>query len=165
MAMRASGGGSDDLMGEINVTPLVDVMLVLLIIFMVAAPMMNTGVDVDVPQVNAQKIEDPEGKLILSIDKNKQLRLGAGKNATLVKWVDLKGMLENNEKLKTEGTLWVEADKDLPYSVIVTAMAIAKDTKVVNKVQLLTDPSAKLDVSTLDAPGAVTAPAGAAPKP
>ena len=62
--MGMKSGGSDDLMGEINVTPMVDVMLVLLIIFMVAAPMMNTGVDIELPQVNAVKIEDPKGKLI-----------------------------------------------------------------------------------------------------
>jgi biopolymer transport protein TolR len=150
MAMRASGGGGDDLNSEINVTPLVDVMLVLLIIFMVAAPMMNTGVDVEVPQVNAQKIEDPAGKLILSISPQGKLRLGSGTTATDIKWAELRTKLETNEKLRTDGVLWVEADKNLPYSVVVTAMAIAKDTKVVNKVQLLTDPSAKLDVSSLD---------------
>src|SRR5213592_4461119 len=65
MAMKSGGG--DELNAEINVTPLVDVMLVLLIIFMITAPMMNTGVSLELPQVTAQNMEDPEGKLVLSI--------------------------------------------------------------------------------------------------
>jgi len=64
MAM-STGGGSGSMLTEINVTPLVDVMLVLLIIFMVSAPMLQTGVDVNLPQANAQTIPDDEGKLIL----------------------------------------------------------------------------------------------------
>ena len=67
--MAMSGGSGDgELNSEINVTPLVDVMLVLLIIFMITAPMMNTGVDIELPQVTAKNIEDPEGKLVLSIE-------------------------------------------------------------------------------------------------
>jgi biopolymer transport protein TolR len=147
MGMRA--GGSDELNSEINVTPLVDVMLVLLIIFMVAAPMMNTGVDVELPQVTAVKIDDPKGKLILSIDKEAHLRLGSGKDATAIEWKKLKEILATNERLKTEKVLWVEGYKDLPYSVIVTAMAAAKEAGI-EKVQLLTDPAAKLNVEELD---------------
>ena len=61
---------------EINVTPLVDVMLVLLIIFMVTAPMLQTGVDVNLPQAKAQTIPDDEGKLILTVTKDKRVFLG-----------------------------------------------------------------------------------------
>jgi biopolymer transport protein TolR len=156
MAMKA--GGSDDLNSEINVTPMVDVMLVLLIIFMVAAPMMNTGVDIELPQVNAVKIDDPQGKLILVIDKDKKLRLGMDAKATEIKWAELETKLATNEKLKKEHVLWISAYKDLPYSVVVTAMAMAKNAKddtgkvVIQKLQLLTDPADKLDVSTLDTP-------------
>ena len=74
--MGMSAGGDGELNSEINVTPLVDVMLVLLIIFMITAPMMNTGVDLTLPQVTAQKLEDPEGKLVLSITKDKKVFLG-----------------------------------------------------------------------------------------
>ena len=63
-------------MAEINVTPLVDVMLVLLIIFMVTAPMLQTGVDVNLPQAKAQTIPDDEGKLILTVTKDKRVFLG-----------------------------------------------------------------------------------------
>ena len=75
MAMK-SGGGGDDLNSEINVTPMVDIMLVLLIIFMITAPMMNNGVDINLPKVNTAKIEDPGGKLTLVINKSQQVFIG-----------------------------------------------------------------------------------------
>ena len=72
----SSGGGGGSMLTEINVTPLVDVMLVLLIIFMVTAPMLQTGVDVNLPQAKAQTIPDDEGKLILTVTKDKRVFLG-----------------------------------------------------------------------------------------
>ena len=161
MAMKSGGG--DELNSEINVTPMVDVMLVLLIIFMVAAPMMNTGVDLELPQVNAVKIDDPKGKLILTIGLDRKIRLGSDAKAAEIKWAELEAKLAGNERLKKEHVLWVEAHKDLPYSVVVTAMAIAKNAKdkdtgqvVVQKLQLLTDPAAKIDVGSLDSAAAAT---------
>ncbi len=62
------GSGNDPLMSEINVTPFVDVMLVLLIIFMVTAPMMVQGVDVDLPTATSQSLPTDEQNLIISID-------------------------------------------------------------------------------------------------
>src|SRR5690348_2354345 len=140
-----SGGGGDDLNSEINVTPMVDVMLVLLIIFMITAPMMNTGVDLDLPQVTAKNVEDPEGKLVLSIAKNNKIFLGG----TQVTWKDLGAKLKANERVKRESALYIEADTNLPYGVVVTAMAIAKDAGVV-KVMMLTDPTDNLKTDDLD---------------
>ncbi len=147
MAMKAGGDG--DLNSEINVTPLVDVMLVLLIIFMITAPMMNTGVDLDLPQVTAQNVEDPEGKLVLSIAKNDRVFLGG----TQVTWKDLEAKLKSNERVKKESALYIEADTNLPYGVVVTAMAIAKNAGV-SKVMMLTDPTQDLKLDELDANGA-----------
>jgi biopolymer transport protein TolR len=143
MAMRTGGG--DELNSEINVTPMVDVMLVLLIIFMITAPMMNTGVDLDLPQVTAKNVEDPEGKLVLSIAKNNKIFLGG----TQVTWKDLGAKLKANERVKRESALYIEADTNLPYGVVVTAMAIAKDAGVV-KVMMLTDPTDNLKTDDLD---------------
>jgi biopolymer transport protein TolR len=140
-----SAGGSDDLNAEINVTPLVDVMLVLLIIFMITAPMMNTGVDIDLPQVQAKNIEDPEGKLIMSISIDKKLHLGG----TLITWQELEAKLGSNERVKKESEIYIEADANLPYGVIVTAMAVAKKAGV-QKVMMLTDPSENIKLSDLD---------------
>jgi biopolymer transport protein TolR len=143
--MGMKSGAGDELNSEINVTPLVDVMLVLLIIFMITAPMMNTGVDIDLPNVAAQNIEDPEGKLVLSIGIDKKVHLGG----TVVPWKDLQIKLESNERVKRESELYIEADARLPYGVIVTAMAVAKNAGV-QKVMMLTDPSNNLALEELD---------------
>ncbi|MGN6109335.1 MAG: ExbD/TolR family protein [Kofleriaceae bacterium] len=143
--MGMSTGGNDDLNAEINVTPLVDVMLVLLIIFMITAPMMNTGVDIDLPQVPAKNIDDPEGKLIMSIGLDKKIHLGG----TVVAWSELEAKLKANERVQRESELYIEADTALPYGVVVTAMAVAKSAGVA-KVMMLTDPSETLELKTLD---------------
>jgi biopolymer transport protein TolR len=127
------------------VTPLVDVMLVLLIIFMITAPMMNTGVDIDLPQVQAKNIEDPEGKLIMSISIDKKIHLGG----TQITWGELEVKLGANERVKKESEIYIEADANLPYGVIVTAMAVAKKAGV-QKVMMLTDPSETLKLTDLD---------------
>ena len=144
MAMKAGSG--DELNAEINVTPFVDVMLVLLIIFMITAPMMNnTGVELQLPQVAAKNIEDPEGKLVLSIKKTNEIFLGG----TQVTWQDLAAKLKANERVKREAALYIEADTNLAYGVVLTAMAVAKDAGV-EKVMMLTDPSDQLELSDLD---------------
>src|SRR6476469_8951620 len=117
MAMSAGGGGEDDLASEINVTPLVDVMLVLLIIFMITAPLLNTGVSLDLPQVTAQNIDDPEGKLVLSIAKDDKIFLGG----TQVKWQELEVKLKTNDRVQKESSLYIEADSKLLYGRVVTA--------------------------------------------
>jgi biopolymer transport protein TolR len=143
MAMKASGDG--DLNAEINVTPLVDVMLVLLIIFMITAPMMNTGVDLELPQVDAKQVTDPEGKLVLSIAKDDKIFLGG----TPVKWQKLEELLKTNERVKKESALYIEADNALLYGRVVTAMAIAKNAGV-TRVMMLTAPTDTLNLAELD---------------
>jgi len=144
--MKTGGGGGDELNSEINVTPFVDVMLVLLIIFMITAPMMNnTGVDLQLPQVAAQNIDDPEGKLVLSIKKTSEIFLGG----TAVTWQDLETKLKANERVKREAALYIEADTNLPYGIVITAMAVAKNAGV-EKVMMLTDPSDQIKLSDLD---------------
>ncbi|MGE0551261.1 MAG: ExbD/TolR family protein [Kofleriaceae bacterium] len=146
MGMSARGGG-DDLNSEINVTPMVDVMLVLLIIFMVTAGMLNTGVELDLPQVSAQNLEDPQGPLVLTIEKSNAIRLGG----TKVPWQELEVKLKTNEKVKQQGKLYIAADNDLPYGVVVTAMAVARNAGI-EKVMMLTEPSDNLQprLSELD---------------
>jgi len=142
MAMQA--GGSGDLNADINVTPLVDVMLVLLIIFMITAPMLNTGVSLDLPKVTAENLEDPNSPLVLSIKKD-GIRLGG----TQLKWKDLEAKLKTNDRIQKESALYVGADADLPYSEVVTAMAIAKNAGV-TRVMMLTSPTDVLNLDDLD---------------
>ena len=143
--MSFKSGGGDELNAEINVTPMVDVMLVLLIIFMITAPMMNTGVSLELPQVTAQNVEDPEGKLVLSIAKDDKIFLGG----TQVLWKDLEAKLKSNERVKKESALYIEADTNLLYGRVVTAMAVAKDAGV-TRVMMLTAPSDVLNLDQLD---------------
>lgn len=143
--MGMSTGGGDDLNSEINVTPLVDVMLVLLVIFMITAPMLNTGVDIDLPETSAVTEEDPEGRLVLSIGKGRQLFLGA----TPIRWEELPEKLLANERVQKEKELYIEADQNLPYSVVVTAMAIAQNAGVA-KLQMRTEANPDIDLTAMD---------------
>jgi biopolymer transport protein TolR len=134
MAFGSSGQSSP--LSEINVTPLVDVMLVLLIIFMVTAPMLQTGVDLELPQGQAPTLpDDQEGKLVLAIDRNKNLYLGT----VSVPWEELAAKLATNAKVQADRELYIEADKALPYGVVVRAMTVAQGAGVA-KVMLKTDP-------------------------
>jgi biopolymer transport protein TolR len=134
--MGMTGPGKGDLNSEINVTPLVDVMLVLLIIFMVTAPMLQTGVDLDLPQAEAQPVPDDEGKLILSLDRTGKVFLGD----TPVPWDDLEVKLSTNAKVKADHELYIDADKNLPYGQVLQVMAVAKKAGV-TKLLMMTDPS------------------------
>jgi biopolymer transport protein TolR len=136
-------GGGDELNSEINVTPFVDVMLVLLIIFMITAPMMNTGVAINLPQVTADAPSDKNAPLVLSIQKGKGIFLAG----TPITWNDLEAKLKTNPE--TAKGLYVEADTDLPYGVVVTAMAIAH-TAGIEKVMMLTSPTDVIDTKQLD---------------
>src|SRR4029450_3834354 len=109
--MALSTGGSGAALAEINVTPLVDVMLVLLIVFMVTAPMLQTGVDVDLPDAKAQTLPDDQGKLVLTVTKDKKVYLGKSE----VPWDKVEETLKGNEKLKMDKEIYLHADKNLLY--------------------------------------------------
>ena len=134
--MSMSGGQTQgSMLTEINVTPLVDVMLVLLIIFMVTAPMLQTGVDVDLSQANAQTIPDDEGKLILTVTKDKRVFLGK----LQIPWDDVEKILKGNAKLNADHELYLHADKNLMYGDVVKVMAAVKQAGV-SKLGMVTDP-------------------------
>src|SRR5437660_756116 len=112
-----AGGGPKDpggMMSDINVTPLVDVMLVLLIIFMVTAPMVTQGVDVDLPEARAKEMTTDEGKLVLTVTKEKKVFLGKLE----IPFNDLEAKLKSNAKLQADKEVYLHADKNLPYGVV-----------------------------------------------
>ena len=133
--MSMSTGSQGGAITEINVTPLVDVMLVLLIIFIVTAPMLQTGVDVDLPEAKAQSIPDDEGKLILTVTKDKKVFLGK----LQIPFDDLEKTLKNNAKLNADKELYLHADKALLYGDVVKVMAAVKQAGVA-KMGMVTDP-------------------------
>ncbi len=133
--MSISSGGNGAPMSEINITPLVDVMLVLLIIFMITAPMMNRGVELDLPKAQAKPMEVDDSKLILTIDKERKVFLGK----TYIPNEKLKEALSNNARLQREKELYLKADKVVPYGFVVQVMAIIKKAGI-PKLGMVTDP-------------------------
>lgn len=108
--------GQSKFVSEINVTPFVDVMLVLLIIFMVATPMMSQGLDVDLPQAKqAESLPSESDHMILTIKQDGQMFL---EEYTVQTLDELEGYLLHLVKEKNK-TLFLKADKDVPYGVVV----------------------------------------------
>lgn len=121
--MGANVGGGGKFVSEINVTPFVDVMLVLLIIFMVATPMMSQGIDVDLPQtkqVETLPTESESMVLTVRVDGSVYLDTYAVENLD-----DLEGYLQKLVKEKNK-TLFLQADKNVPYGVVVDVMGRIK---------------------------------------
>lgn len=127
------------MVSEINVTPLVDVMLVLLIIFMVAAPIATTGVPVALPKGETQTIESEESKLILTIPASfaQEGAVYLGKNR--IPFAELETKLKTNDKLQNEREMYIHADGQLRYQDVVTVMAVASKAGA-EKLGLITDP-------------------------
>ena len=140
MAFDTGGGsGPRRAMTDINVTPLVDVMLVLLIIFMVTAPLIQSGVKVDLPRASAQQMEHSEQKLVLTITKDRRVLLGDAEIA----FAELEKKLAANARLQKDKELYLHADRSLPYGQVVEVMAIARRAGV-ESLGMITEPEREL---------------------
>ena len=130
------------LMGEINVVPYIDVMLVLLVIFMVTAPLLTQGIEVELPKANAEPIETPQDHdpLVLSVDAEGNLYINAGENedqpqsgAEIVRRI---GIVLGE---KPETPMFVKADRAVPYGNVVGAMVLLQQAGAEN-IGFVTDP-------------------------
>ena len=130
-----SQGNGRRFMSEINVTPFVDVMLVLLIIFMVTAPMMTQGVEVNLPQTVAKNIKAKEDPLILSINAKREIFL----ENTLVKLEDLEGKMKSIFKYRREKDVLLKADRNIAYGFVIKVMARVKRAGI-DKLGMVTEP-------------------------
>jgi biopolymer transport protein TolR len=131
----AIGSGSDRLMSDINVTPFVDVMLVLLIIFMVTAPMMVQGVDVALPEVSAKPMVTEKENLTVTIDREANVYI----NDFQVRIDFLREKLEKILAGQSDREVFFRADKEVSYGVVVNVMAEIKAAGV-EKLGMVTDP-------------------------
>jgi biopolymer transport protein TolR len=137
----SSGGSGRQTLTEINVTPLVDVMLVLLIIFMVTAPLIQQGVEVNLPETRAKSVDAEDQKLVLSIKSDKSLYLGTSDDAARIPYDALEDKLRANTRAMKDKELYLMADKALPYGFVVDVMATVQRAGITN-VGMITNPNA-----------------------
>ena len=121
---------------EINVTPLVDVMLVLLIIFMVTAPMMTQGVDVDLPQTTSKSLKQDDKPIVITIDPQGGIFFNPIKGDRKILQQELAKLAGSQG---TETPIFLRADKQVPYGVVVQVMADIKDAGFL-KLGMVTQP-------------------------
>jgi biopolymer transport protein TolR len=133
--MIGSGRTEKRLMSEINVTPLVDVMLVLLVIFMVTAPMMMEGVDVNLPQTTTKSIKSSEDPLILTVNKDREILL-ENQRITLE---ELEVKVKAIFKYRRDKEMLLRADRDLPYGFVMKVIAGIKNAGI-DKLGMVTEP-------------------------
>ncbi len=136
-----SMGGNDDdrgMMAQINVTPLVDVMLVLLVIFMVTAPMMQQGVQVNLPKADTKGMSAQEDTVIVTVDTNGHTYI----NKDQVPSGDLRNRLSELFANRTKKEVFLKADSTVPYGEVVRAMAEIKGAGI-ERLGMVTEPAKK----------------------
>lgn len=124
-----------DSISQINITPLVDVMLVLLIIFMVTAPILQQGVNVDLPEVTAAPLTGSEEQLVVVVTRDGKLQL----NDTPMKVDELNKKLNAILSIRPDRQVYLRADKNVPYGKVVEVMAAVRAAGV-RKLGMVTEP-------------------------
>ena len=132
----AQTGNQRELMSDINVTPFVDVMLVLLIIFMVTAPMMVEGLNVDLPEATAKPLDSEKEHLIITIDENHQIFINDFKINVDFLGEKLNKMLQG----RSDREVYLKADKKIPYGIVVQVMAEIKKAGI-EQLGMVTEPA------------------------
>lgn len=134
MAFSARPTQTQPSISEINVTPLVDVMLVLLIIFMVTAPILNTGIEVNLPQSREAQPSDPERQAVITISRGEQLYY----RAQLANFYQL-GELLKNDVGDTDKPIFLQADEDVRWKTLVAVVDEIRASGF-NTISLVTKP-------------------------
>ncbi len=136
MELGSRGNNNRNTMSQINVTPLVDVMLVLLIIFMVTAPMMQQGVQVNLPKADTKALKTQEETVIVSLEKSGRMFI----NSNEVSTADLRGRLTELFVNKAKKEVFLKADRDVPYGEVIKAMAEIKGAGI-ERLGMVTEPA------------------------
>jgi biopolymer transport protein TolR len=125
---------------DINITPLVDVMLVLLVVFMVTAPLLTTGLRVELPSVRAQNTPVTDTKLVVSVTKDERILFGVDEEGNPKDVTsDVEGVLAQSERVKQERELYIRADKNARYGAVARVVAAARAAGV-EGLNLLVEP-------------------------
>ncbi|HVB79871.1 MAG TPA: protein TolR [Candidatus Binataceae bacterium] len=139
--MAFESGQRGQLASQINVTPLVDVMLVLLVIFMVTAPMIQQGVEVSVPRVKASALPGKEEQFVVSITRNQEIYL----NDTRLGLDQLTEKLQAIAVARPDREVFVRADEQVPYGAVIKTMAAIKAAGIENVGMVTEMPRADAD--------------------
>jgi len=134
MAFTASNGRTQSSLSDINITPLVDVVLVLLIIFMVTAPVLQSGIEVAVPKTRTVK-EITEERLVISIDKKQRVYLGNDP----ININDIAAQIRQRIRDPQRQSIFIRADEDVPFGAFATVMDSVKQSGISN-VSIVTQP-------------------------
>jgi len=136
----AMGGHNNNraVMAEINVTPLVDVMLVLLVIFMVTAPMMQQGVQVNLPKADTKAMTPAEESVVVSVDKSGKVFIDKNE----VPAGELRKRLSDMFVTRAKKEVFLKADAGVPYGEVVRTMADIKGAGI-ERLGMVTEPAAK----------------------
>jgi biopolymer transport protein TolR len=132
--MAASFGGKKKGFTDINVTPLVDVMLVLLVVFMVTAPLLTAGLRVELPNVAAQDATVKDTKLVVTVTKDEKILFGEDDVTA-----DVEHVLLRNPRVQKEKELYIRADKNARYGAVARVVAAARAAGV-EGLNLLVEP-------------------------
>jgi biopolymer transport protein TolR len=132
---------------DINVTPLVDVMLVLLIVFMVTAPLLTTGLRIDLPEVKAAQTPVKDAKLMVTVTKDERILFG---EEDVTGRID--SALKDNARVQKEREIYIRADKNARYGVVALVVAAARNSGV-ESLNLMVEPEIE-DVPDEAAPAA-----------
>jgi biopolymer transport protein TolR len=133
--MKSNRDSKSGPLSEINIIPLVDVMLVLLIIFMITAPMMQHGMNIDIPKVTTKPLPTKDEPQILNITKDQKLILNEKKLAVK----DLKAAIQLLFSNKSTKEIYLRADKEVPYGFVVSCMGLIREAGV-EKINIVTKP-------------------------
>ncbi|UXZ55562.1 protein TolR [Halomonas sp. 7T] len=133
--------GKSKPMGEINVVPFIDVMLVLLVIFMITTPLLTQGVDVDLPQVTSEPIETQEDSdpIIISVDREGNYFITLGEDTSVVSLDQMSERIMAILQRRPGTPVMVRGDRNVPYGQIVLLMSTLQRSGVAN-VGLLSEP-------------------------
>jgi len=134
MAFTASNGRTQTSLSDINITPLVDVVLVLLIIFMVTAPVLQSGIEVSVPKTRTVK-EITEVRLVISVDKQQRVFLGNDP----ININEIASKLRQKVRDPQHQSIFIRADENVPFGAFATVMDAVKQSGIAN-VSIVTQP-------------------------
>jgi biopolymer transport protein TolR len=137
MGLGGDNGPGRSMLSDINVTPMVDVMLVLLIIFMVAAPMMTQGLEVDLPKVDANVMRTDNNTVVITVTADGGVMLDG---TPLLSVDNLDAQVRQVMRTKGTETLYLKADQSVPYGRVAAIMGALREAGITN-VGLVTDPA------------------------